>query len=219
MDFRAALSLPLVYSFFQNTIGQRRDLYVSDYVKPKAGQRVLDIGCGPADILPHFPFVDYVGVDLSAEYIDAARNRYSNQKTVRATFHCMNAADYVVTEPNSFDIVMANGLLHHLDDEGALGVFLIAKAALKETGYMVSFDGCYDSKQSPLVRKILDLDRGRFVRTEHEYLALANKVFPSVKSDVRSDFFRRLPYTIIFMTCSQSSLSQTEAEYSLTTQK
>ena len=61
------LSLPYAYSLFQRLIGadeMRRDL-VARHVRPVPGQRILDIGCGPGDILQFLGDTEYCGLDLS----------------------------------------------------------------------------------------------------------------------------------------------------------
>ena len=71
---RAILSYPLIYSAFQSLTGahQGRKSFISDFVKPMAGMSILDIGCGPAEILDYLPAVDYWGFDISEEYINHA---------------------------------------------------------------------------------------------------------------------------------------------------
>ena len=125
----------------------------------------------------------------------------------------MDAAEFVVNDPGSFDIVMANGLLHHLSDNEARSVFSIAKSALKKSGYMVSFDGCFLPEQSLVVRTLLRLDRGKFVRKKEAYLELAREFFESAEGFVRDDFYSNLPYTTLFMVCGANSRSHAkEAE-------
>lgn len=174
-------------------------MYVEEYVRPVAGQRILDIGCGPADVLEFFPSVEYYGVDMSPEYIEAARARFGN----RGNFLCMDAGEFAVSEPASFDIVMANGLLHHLTDDQVRNVFSIARTALKSNGYIVSFDGCFLPNQSIVVSTLLKMDRGKFIRKKERYIELAKEFFKNVEGDVRGDFYSRLPYTTLFMTCSR----------------
>ena len=72
---RAILSHPLVYSTLQSLMGAHssRKSFVGNYVKPFPGMRILDIGCGPADILAYLPQVSYSGFDISQDYIDQAR--------------------------------------------------------------------------------------------------------------------------------------------------
>src|ERR1035438_8030734 len=66
------LSLAWAYSFFQDLVGAKpsRARFVRQYVRPESGARVLDIGCGTAQILETLTDVQYVGYDLSPEYIE-----------------------------------------------------------------------------------------------------------------------------------------------------
>src|SRR5262245_64697948 len=90
---RNLLALPAFYRAFGRLIGgSARETYVREYLRPVAGERVLDIGCGPGDILAFLPPVRYVGVDLSANYIAAARARYGT----RGEFRCEDVADLAV---------------------------------------------------------------------------------------------------------------------------
>ncbi|CAN5404786.1 hypothetical protein BH24ACT12_BH24ACT12_02090 [soil metagenome] len=60
------LSIPAVYETFQRAVGSprvRREL-VDSYVHPRVGLRVLDIGCGPGDLITYLPGLDFIGVDL-----------------------------------------------------------------------------------------------------------------------------------------------------------
>ena len=43
--------------------------YLDEYVKPAPKDKILDIGCGPADILQYLPVVTTTGLDISPEYI------------------------------------------------------------------------------------------------------------------------------------------------------
>lgn len=118
------LEFPAVYRLFATAIGGKfRDRYVAEYVQPQAGDRILDIGCGPGDILDHLPDVRYLGVDMNARYIAAARKRFGNL----GEFRCESATETVLREPASFDLVMANGVLHHLDDSEASKVLTLVR--------------------------------------------------------------------------------------------
>jgi SAM-dependent methyltransferase len=197
-DPRDLLAFSPVYRFVQWVFGGgARHAYVRDYLRVLPGERVLDVGCGPADVLAHLdPSVRYTGVDLSPRYIDAARRRFGG----RGEFYLESVRDTTVREPGSFDLVMANGLIHHLDDEEARRLLETAREALKPTGRFVSLDGCFVAGQGRLARWLVSRDRGRFVRHRDDYLRLAREVFPSVTWDVRHDL-TRVPYTHLIMTC------------------
>jgi len=57
------LSFSLGYRIFGALIGANgfRATYVNRYVRPRAGDKILDIGCGPGHILGYFPSVNYIG--------------------------------------------------------------------------------------------------------------------------------------------------------------
>lgn len=46
---------------------------VHEVLQPKAGMKILDVGCGPANVLSYLPAVDYTGIDLNEKHIAYAR--------------------------------------------------------------------------------------------------------------------------------------------------
>ena len=198
MKLREILAFPMLYRLFGLAVrGSGRKRYVADYLRPTPGMRILDIGCGPADILYDLPDVHYTGIDISPLYIEAARKRHGH----RGTFLCEDVVVTADRDPGSADLVMANGVLHHLDDDAALKLLRLAQKALAPGGRFVALDGCFVEDQSRLARFFLDRDRGQFVRTVNEYLALTRQVFGQVESHVRHDLLR-IPYTLHIMECS-----------------
>lgn len=200
LDPRRVLSSPAVYTWFSALVRPNEwAIFAREYIRAKAGDRILDIGCGPGDLLAELPEgIAYVGFDQEERYIRAARRRFG----ARGTFICRTLDPSVLDEvaASPFDIVVANGVLHHLSDQEAHTFFALARAALRPGGRLVTADGCYTPAQSRVVRYLLSLDRGQHVRWEESYVALAAACFGSVRSDIRHDTFR-IPYTIIFMEC------------------
>jgi len=118
---RIFLRFPRIYNLFSRTAGgNARAVYVKKYIRPKEGDKILDIGCGTADILLHLPSVEYVGLDLNEAYINYAKKRFGHKgiflatKVDRKTINEFSLHD--------LDIVLATGLLHHLNDDEALFV-------------------------------------------------------------------------------------------------
>ena len=199
MDARWILSHPRLYSLFRRLIGRNsaRSIYAREHLRVIPGQRVLDLGCGPGDILEFLPPVSYVGYDISQVYVDRARRRFGH----RGEFHCHALDDDLPVAAGSFDVVIAHGLLHHLDDGDARKLFRLARRALQPGGRLVTFDGCYTRDQSAAAKLFLSLDRGRHVREAAAYEALARTAFEHVCSFVRHDLIR-VPYTHIIMECT-----------------
>ena len=194
---RSVLSRSWAYQSFWHGIGgdRRNRVLVRDYIRPRPGDRVLDIGCGPGTMAPYLPGSDYVGFDASAEYIDRAQRRFP-----QARFVCQRVSHYTLAERDYFDIVLALGVLHHLDDDEALTLFQIARDAMKPGGRLVTIDGVWTDDQSRVAKYLLARDRGRFVRTERAYRAIASKVFPNIESSIRHDLLR-MPYSLIILKC------------------
>jgi SAM-dependent methyltransferase len=195
-----ALKLPAAYRFFRQAVGGRNGscVYLDEYVRPIRGEKVLDIGCGPGDMLNFLPNVDYLGLDISPKYIEAAKARFGN----RGRFCCGDVGLATIEqEHGTFSLAMATGVLHHLDDQTATKLFELARIALGPGGRLITFDGCYVPKQSGIARWILDHDRGKFVRTRPEYERLASRCFAKVESYVRHDLLR-IPYSHLIMRCS-----------------
>ncbi len=194
-DPRAVLRFPGALHLFKRVIssGRARRVLVDGHLRPRVGQRVLDIGCGTGDVLEYLPEVDYHGFDLSERYIEQARERYGH----RGRFTCQSVTRFSLGPlEGSCDLVLASGVLHHLDDLEAVQLCEVARAALVSGGRLVTIDGCFTADQGRISRFLLSRDRGRFVRRDHEYIELAHRVFDDVKSRVYDDLLR-VPYTHI----------------------
>ncbi|MHB8916519.1 MAG: class I SAM-dependent methyltransferase [Desulfocucumaceae bacterium] len=201
IDFRFFLESPVLYRLFQGLAGADyfSRIYANEYVKANSGDRILDIGCGPADILRYLPKVEYVGFDLNKAYIDYAAKKYSE-----ASFYCRKIDIQMIEEfgwENSFDIVLANGVIHHLNENEALELLELSRLALKPGGRLVTHDGVYIQDQSAISRYLWSIDRGRYVRTREKYIALASRVFKNVKTSIRYDLLRVPRHSLFMMEC------------------
>lgn len=197
---RSILSNPAVYRLLGQIIRKKsggRIAFLREYVRAKAGDRILDIGCGPGDVVAYLPNVNYVGFDFSQEYIKAAQSRYGD----RATFICEKVSTQTLEEHSSFDIVLAMGILHHLNDVEALQLFQLAQTSLKPGGRLLTIDPCFIQQQSPFARYIISKDRGQNVRTKEGYFAIASQIFSNIAVTIRQDLLR-IPYTHIILECT-----------------
>jgi SAM-dependent methyltransferase len=189
-----------VYDLFQNVVGAtnaRR--WVSEHFwRAQAGQKVVDIGCGPGSVVHLLPAgVNYVGFDISDEYISSARRKFGGDPD--KTFLVGRAEDYsdhVPAQMQEADLVVINGLLHHLDDREALAALRLARDSLAPDGRLVCLEACFLISQAPIARWVLKQDRGKNVRTEPEWKALVAKVFQNSESYILTGLLR-IPYTLI----------------------
>lgn len=195
---RSILSLPGGYALLQRLMGAERSrrILCSEFIQARPQETVLDIGCGTAEILEHLPGVNYSGFDLNPRYVDSARKKYGHQ----GVFRCEDVRRADLERKGGFDLVLAIGILHHLDDDEAVALFRFAKSALRPGGRLVTFDSCYVDGQSRLAKFFIDHDRGRNTRFEEGYRTLADQVFPNVESHIRHDLLH-FPYTHIILKC------------------
>ena len=196
------LSFPGVYSRLQNRLAVRgaRAEIAARYIRARPGDTVLDIGCGPADILDYLPPVIYVGADLNASYLAAARQRFRDVQP-RARFVEMDVRGLSKEWGSAFDLVLAQGLLHHFRDDQALELLRTAATMMKPAGRLITVDPAFTPEQGVIARLLIANDRGRFVRSPEGYGDLARQAFSRVDLHIRHDLLR-LPYTHLIMECS-----------------
>ena len=193
------LYLPQVYNALTSVVGSEAvmKLLAERFVRPRAEDRILDVGCGTARILRYLPVARYVGIDNNSRYISAARERYQN----RGEFVVGDVGALSLNPSEQFDIVLASGILHHIDDASAKGLLAVSARLLAKNGRMVIADPVVAPGQSPVAKFLISLDRGRNVRTPEHYLALARTSFEKVHSHV-CDLHPWLPYTQFIMDCA-----------------
>ncbi|MEN6326637.1 MAG: class I SAM-dependent methyltransferase [Syntrophomonas sp.] len=201
LDLRVILANPFIYRLFSTIVGQgpARDTYVKEYIRPQKGDRILDIGCGPADILEHLPEnIYYTGFDMSQDYIAAACERFGQ----RGEFMCKLLSPEVLGQMDLFDRVIAIGVLHHLDDANAGNLFELAQKALKPGGRLITIDPVFLAGQPWLEHFLVSKDRGNYVRYDGEYRRLVPQGFQDVQTSIRQGMLR-MPYSLMFMECTK----------------
>jgi SAM-dependent methyltransferase len=189
---RRVLSNPRVYSAFNRAVGSRRaiDLFVTQFVRPSAGLRVLDVGCGPGAFVTELPGVDYTGIDLSADYIEAARNDFGHLgRYLVGTAESIPADDL-----GTFDVVIAKALLHHLDEHEIRGLLDTTRRLLNPGGRFVCFEATFTPDMPRTSRWVVSKDRGQSVLAPEGYAAIARDYFNEVRVDVHHDLLR-IPYS------------------------
>jgi len=113
---KSILSLPWVYRLFAHILGieANRQWFIDDVLCLRDGQKLVDVGCGAADILDHLRGVAYVGLDMSDIYIQTAKAKFKTRGG--AKFLSGSVEDWT-RDPLTYeaDLVLTNGALHHVD--------------------------------------------------------------------------------------------------------
>lgn len=196
---RSVLSVPSVFRAYQRIVGARsfkRSVIVT-HLRPRPGDRVLDLGCGPGDVVDDLPGVEYVGLDVSEPYIEHARARHGE----RGSFIVADVLEADAAELGAFDLVHAHGLLHHVDDAVASRVCGLAADVLVPSGRFVTADPCFHADQSRMARFTVSRDRGEAVRTPDQYRALALPSFERVELVVDHTPLH-IPHTAAVLVCT-----------------
>ena len=196
------LARPWVYELFERMVrrsGSRTRL-VEEHIKPFDGCRILDIGCGTAEIISYLAdsVGEYVGFDMNPRYIEFAKKRWKGKSNCR--FFCQKVEDAAALEPEYYDIVLAFLIVHHLNDDEALNLFSIAHESLRSGGVLVTYDNVLVENQHWFAKWLISRDRGKAVRTVEGYKRLASRYFADIEGQVFHDALR-VPYTNFVMKC------------------
>ncbi|SNR24055.1 Transposase domain, partial [Tistlia consotensis] len=171
-------------------------LPVVEWLAPKPGERILDLGCGDGALTLKLAALgcDVVGVDASAEQIEAARARGLDARIVDGAGLAFEA---------EFDAVFSNAALHWMLDPAA--VIAGVRRSLKPGGRFVGeFGGganvrrLHEALIAALDRRGLD---GRaaspwFFPSVGQYRALLLQAFYSIRSE--RQLMEQLDYNLLF---------------------
>lgn len=153
---------------------------------PKAGQRILDIGCGPAYYLGTLPPCEYHGFDTDRAQIASARAHFGD----RGTFYDEPYTEAHQQKLGLFDGIMLLGLLHHLDDSEVRGLLQLVTRSMRPGARVVTLDTAFFQGQSAIAVALAKRDKGKFVRPIERFRAFAEEAFEGVQDRIVGDTLR-----------------------------
>ena len=195
-----------IYSLLSNTffysLGQRvmsgtsfRKKIVKKYIT-KHNVKVLDIGCGPAEILDTLPKIKYYGFDINPIYINSAKKKYEN----KGKFFCKKFTNKNTKYLPKFDHVLLLGVLHHLSDKEINTLMPNIKKVLKRKGNIITLDNIFIHKQNFIAKFLIQMDKGENVRSRKGYLNILKNHFKKINSKIYHQKF--IPYTWFVANCT-----------------
>ena len=141
---------------------------------------VLDVGCGPGNRTDDFrDSKAYVGVDISEIYINEARNKYGEV----GEFHVLSATEIDKLTCSNFDLVILNGVFHHLSDDEVIEFLKKVSDRLGKNGTVVTVDPTF-IKGRFLANFLVSQDRGLHVRTPKDLKAICEMYLKIVECNV-----------------------------------
>tara|TARA_B100000965_G_scaffold403034_1_gene430290 strand:- start:1546 stop:2154 length:609 start_codon:yes stop_codon:yes gene_type:complete len=136
----------------------------SDYLS-KDNIKILDVGCSTGTAAANIfdlSKTDYIGIDISDEYISLARNKYGYDKFINMD------ATQMKFDSETFDIVLFNGVMHHMSDKLICDCLKEVRRVLKPNGYILIGEPVF-TKSMPISTFFLNHDRGKFIRDTEGY--------------------------------------------------
>jgi SAM-dependent methyltransferase len=174
-----------------------------EIIKPVGVSEVLDFGCGIGYHSKLFTTANYLGIEPLASCIKMANANYSGSNV---EFRLGDHSLLKTLKSESFDLVVAIGVLHHIDNEILERFSQEAYRVLRPGGRLTTFDPVFHSEQSKISKWVVSQDRGEWVRTEQHYLDLIKKHFPGrVETRIYSKLLR-IPYDHIAINAFKNSI-------------
>jgi SAM-dependent methyltransferase len=136
-------------------------------------RRVLDVGCGPGTNAALFEHADYVGIDISNQYIETARRR------CRGRFITADVRTHESIENAPFDFILVNSLLHHLETSDVARILRRLNRQLSAHGHIHILDLVLPNRRS-VSQVLARADRGGFPRPLEAWARLFRDVFDEV---------------------------------------
>lgn len=167
------LEHPAVYSAWQAPFAAQKFAPVERWLRDRQLRRVLDVGCGAGTNAEHFAGVDYVGIDLNERYLEAARGRFGG-RFVQAD---LTSAD--LSSLGTFDMILANSFLHHVNDSAAERILAQLSPLLTPDGTIHILDLVLPPRKS-LAWMMARLDRGGYARPLERWREIFGAAFEPI---------------------------------------
>ena len=182
-----------LYKVFQFSVSRSGTAKVirDEILKPSNVVNVLDFGCGIGYHANEYLESSYLGIEPLENCVHKANVLYSRPT---AKFIVGDHTALKSIPDSTYDLVIAIGVLHHIDNL-IFGEFVKeSKRILKSGGRLTTFDPVLHEKQSLISRWVVKRDRGQWVRNKDEYMSV---VLSHFKTNVNSRIYTnllRIPY-------------------------
>jgi SAM-dependent methyltransferase len=163
------LDNPIVFQFQQrvcNNYQSLKETFPSYF--GVTGKNILDIGCSTATCSGQIIDMKnnhYVGIDIDPKYVELAKRSYPHGQFLQQD------ARKLPFENDFFDLIMFNGVWHHMDDGLVRSCMKEVHRVLRPTGVVVVSEPVF-RRDWPVSTWFLENDRGKYIRDRAGYRAL-----------------------------------------------
>ena len=169
-----------IWKFFRKFLDKVFGLYSKRLLAIRAlgindEMSVIDVGCGMgqfSDITKN----QYLGIDLSEQYIDMAKAIYFNDRNKK--FICK---DLIMAElpEDSYDVAILIDFTHHMGRDELEKLF--TKLNIIISKYVIISDPVLQNSKNIWGRVLTFLDRGEYFRSEADIITLISEYFNILK--------------------------------------
>jgi SAM-dependent methyltransferase len=134
--------------------------HYDDELEQVEGKKIVVVGCSDAGVIPLArKGADVIGVDVADQAVAKLNQDILTQHLSEKAKALVMDAEELTFEPNTIDMVVCSGVLHHLDVEKAIRTF---KKVLKPNGTLVMMEPLEWSPAAYIYRKFTPSMRSEF---------------------------------------------------------
>ena len=183
----------LLYQGLQSCISKKHtsEFLQTKILKPIGVKKVLDFGCGIGSHSIFFPNSHQLGLEPLDSCVARANSFFKRTNT---NFLLADHTYLKNIPDSSFDLVIAMGVLHHVNDSIFQYFVRQSHRILKPGGRLTTLDPVLHPDQSSFSKWVVKRDRGRWVRDRHLYTDL---FINSFNNELTIEIYKgllRIPY-------------------------
>ena len=167
------LDFPAAYRLWQAPFARAKLQPIRHHNDLRQVRRVLDVGCGPGTNSTVFSHTDYLGLDLNERYIERAQQHYQGR------FEVADVRSYQAPAGESYDFILLNSFLHHIDDQNTGKILANMDSLLSGDGHVHILELVLPERAS-ISRWLARHDRGEFPRPLERWTDIFSTYFEPV---------------------------------------
>jgi ubiquinone/menaquinone biosynthesis C-methylase UbiE len=182
-----------LYELFQFGVARRgtTEIVRNQVLKPYGVKKVLDFGCGIGYHSKEFIGSEYLGIEPLSDCVNKANRMFKNSGN---NFIVGDHDSLKSIKDSSYDLIIALGVLHHINDSIFDEFIKESHRILKAGGRLTTFDPVYHKDQSKISKWVVSRDRGTWIRTTEGYSERIQKIYNQEPSKKIYTNLLRIPY-------------------------